>query len=148
VRLASFVARNKDRDRSRRAQGAFSDVKDLKDRCRLALILPPYPRPLSLEGTNVDRRRQQRVEQYFDCVWASEWSEERSRVSNLSPEGCYIECRSAVPSEGTSALAITVTLPTGEVTVQGTVVHSIRGVGFAVQFTAVDEDAHAKLTAL
>ena len=120
----------------------------MKDRFRLALILRLYPQPLSPEGTNVDRRRQQRVEQYFDCVWVSEWSEERSRVSNLSPEGCYIECRSAAPREGTSVLAITITLPTGEVTVQGTVVHSIRGVGFAVQFTAVDEDAHAALSAL
>ena len=96
----------------------------------------------------MDRRRQQRVEQYFDCVWVSDWSEERARVSNLSPEGCYIECRSAVPREGASVLAVTVTLPTGEVTVQGTVVHSIRGVGFAVQFTEVDEDTHARLSAL
>ena len=96
----------------------------------------------------MDRRRQQRLEQYFDCVWVSDWSEERSRVSNLSPEGCYIECRSAVPSEGTSVLSITLTLPTGEITLQGTVVHSIRGVGFAVHFTEVDEDAHARLSAL
>jgi hypothetical protein len=101
-----------------------------------------------MAGTNTDRRRQPRVEQYFDCVWVSDWSEERSRVSNLSPEGCYIECRSSVPSGGTPVLAITVTLPTGEVTMQGTVVHSIRGVGFAVQFTEVDADTHARLSAL
>ena len=117
-------------------------------RCRLALILPLYSQPPFTERYDVDRRRQQRVEQYFDCVWVSEWSEERSRVSNLSPEGCYIECRSTVPRQGTAVSAITVSLPTGEVTMQGTVVHSIRGVGFAVQFTAVDEDAHATLSAL
>ena len=44
--------------------------------------------------------------------------------------------------------AVTVTLPTGEVTVQGTVVHSIRGVGFAVQFAEVDEETHARLSVL
>lgn len=95
-----------------------------------------------------DRRLQSRVEQYFDCTWLSDWSEERSRVSSLSPTGCYIECRSAVPPQGTPLAAITVALPTGEITLQGTVVHAIRGVGFAVQFTDVDEDAHARLSAL
>jgi len=95
-----------------------------------------------------DRRREQRVERYFDCTWLSDWSEERSRVSNLSPAGCYIECRTTVPPEGTALSAITVTLPTGVITLRGTVVHAIRGVGFAVQFTEVDEDAHARLSAL
>ena len=118
------------------------------EQVRLALILPLYSQSPFAERYDVDRRRQQRVEQYFDCVWASEWSEERSRVSNLSPEGCYIECRSTVPREGTAVPAITVSLPTGEVTMQGTVVHSIRGVGFAVRFAEVDEDTHARLSAL
>lgn len=95
-----------------------------------------------------DRRQQERVERYFDCTWLSDWSEERSRVSNLSPAGCYIECRRAVPQEGSRLSAITIALPTGEITLQGTVVHSIRGVGFAVQFTDVDEDAQARLSAL
>ena len=95
-----------------------------------------------------DRRQQRRVERYFDCTWLSGWSEERSRVSNLSTAGCYIECRSAAPSGGTPLSAITIVLPTGEITVQGTVVHAIRGVGFAVQFTDVDADAHATLSAL
>ena len=114
----------------------------------MALILPLYSQSPFAERYDVDRRRQQRVEQYFDCVWASEWSEERSRVSNLSPEGCYIECRSTVPREGAAVPAITVSLPTGEVTMQGTVVHSIRGVGFAVRFAEVDEDTHVRLSAL
>jgi hypothetical protein len=91
-----------------------------------------------------ERRRQHRFEQYFECTWQSEWGEERSRVSNLSEGGCYIESRRTVQL-GTALPAITIMLPTGEITVQGLAVHSIRGVGFAVQFTDVDEDARARL---
>jgi hypothetical protein len=94
-----------------------------------------------------ERRRHQRVEQYFECAWHSEWGEERSRASNLSEGGCYIESRRAV-SQGTHLPAITIMLPTGEITVHGVVVHAIRGVGFAVQFTEVDPDARARLSAL
>ena len=94
-----------------------------------------------------ERRRQHRFEQYFECTWLSDWGEERSRVSNLSEGGCYIESRRAV-SPGTHLPAIILLLPTGEITLQGTVVHAIRGVGFAVEFTDVDADAHDKLSAL
>jgi hypothetical protein len=94
-----------------------------------------------------ERRQQHRFEQYFDCTWHSDWGEERSRVSNLSEGGCYIESRRAV-SQGTQLHAITILLPTGEITLQGMVVHSIRGVGFAVEFTDTDADAHVTLSAL
>ena len=53
-----------------------------------------------------------------------------------------------VPDQGTPLSAITIMLPTGEIALQGTVVHAIRGVGFAVQFTDVDEDARARLSAI
>jgi hypothetical protein len=95
-----------------------------------------------------DRRQQARVEQYFDCTWLSDWSEERARVSNLSPAGCYLECRSVAPAAGTPLTAVTINLPTGEITLQGIVVHTLRGVGFAVQFTDVDDAARARLSAL
>ena len=94
-----------------------------------------------------ERRRHPRVEQYFECAWHSEWGQERSRASNLSEGGCYIESRRAV-AQGTRLPAITIMLPTGEINVQGVVVHSIRGVGFAVQFIEVDADAHARLRGL
>lgn len=94
-----------------------------------------------------ERRRHQRVEQYFECAWHSEWGEERSRASNLSDGGCYIESRRAV-SQGTHLPAITIMLPKGEITVQGVVVHAIRGVGFAVQFTEVGADERARLSGL
>lgn len=97
---------------------------------------------------STDRRRQGRTEQYFDCTWLSEWGAERARVSSLSPAGCYVESRSGLPQEGTALPGITVTLPTGDITLQGTVVHVMRGVGFAVQFDVVDEDARERLSAL
>ena len=113
---------------------------------RKAPSAPPAPTVVE-PSPPAERRRQERKEHYFECLWASDWSEERSRVSSLSPKGCYIESRSDVPAEGTALSAITITLPSGDITVQGKVVHSIRGVGFGVEFTGVNEDAHARLTA-
>jgi hypothetical protein len=81
-------------------------------------------------------------------MWLSEWGEQRSRVSSLSPAGCYIESRSAVARQGAALTEMTVALPTGSITLHGTVVSATRGVGFAVQFTDLDEDARARLTAL
>ena len=95
-----------------------------------------------------ERRRRHRVEEYFDCTWLSDWGEEKCRVSSLSPTGCYIEGRFSVPPEGTPVQDITVTLPTGPITVQGEVVHAMPGVGFAVRFSDVDDTARARLTAL
>ena len=97
---------------------------------------------------STDRRKRFRVEQYFDCTWLSEFGEERCRVSSLSTTGCFIECRFTVPHVGTSVSGITVTLPTGEITLQGTVVSATKGVGFAIRFTDIDATALARLTAL
>ena len=108
----------------------------------------PQPSPVAVENSGPEeRRRQERKERYFECNWLSDYSEEHARVSSLSPSGCYVECRSDVPPEGTPLSEITIALPTGEITLRGTVVHSIRGVGFGVKFTDVDEAAHATLTA-
>lgn len=96
-----------------------------------------------------ERRREPRREQYFECTWPGEWSDESGRVSSLSITGCYIESRSAAaPSPGTVMSGITVALPTGQITLQGTVVHVLRGVGFAVEFTDLDEDVCRTLNAI
>ena len=105
-------------------------------------VTPPENRGSS------DRRKRFRVEQYFDCTWLSDFGEERSRVNSLSTTGCYIECRFTVPRVGTSVSDITVTLPTGEITLQGTVVSATKGVGFAVRFEDIEANALARLTAL
>jgi hypothetical protein len=67
----------------------------------------------------------------------SQWGEQRARVSTLSVSGCYIDSRTA-PTVGTELREITVTLPTGVITVRGTVVESTPGIGFAVRFTGLD----------
>ena len=94
-----------------------------------------------------DRRQVQRIEQYFECTWLSEWSQEDCVISSLSTTGCFVNIRSSVPPQGTE-LTATIKLPSGDITVQGTVVHAMRGVGFAVQFTGLDEDTHATLSAI
>jgi len=43
---------------------------------------------------------------------------------------------------------ITITLPTGSLTLQGTVLDTMRGVGFAVRFTDIDKDTRNSLSVL
>ena len=93
-------------------------------------------------------RQGQRVARYFDCTWVSPWGEERARVSSLSLTGCYIESRFSVPPDGVVIRELTITLPTGTVTLEGTVVDATSGVGFAVQFSEFDAKTHESLNVL
>ena len=108
-------------------------------------------RPSTREGrSNADERgKRQRVVQYFDCIWVSQWGPIQARISNLSPTGCYIVSRLSVPAVGETVENITVT-PSAEhpLVLHGTVIESTRGIGFAVRFTELDEDTRERLSAL
>jgi len=94
------------------------------------------------------RQQRQRIALYLDCTWQSTWGEQRSRVSSLSPTGCYIEDRFTVPPRGETVPELSVSLPTGTISVQGTVLDAMPGVGFAVRFKGVDADTRDRLTTL
>ena len=94
------------------------------------------------------RRQRQRIERYFECDWLSAWGEEKTRVSSISPTGCFIDSRFTVPPQGTSVQEISVALPGGSVTVGGTVLAATPGIGFAVRFTEVDDATRARLRAV
>ena len=99
-------------------------------------------------GRNGRQQQRQRIERHFDCTWLSTWGEEKSRISSLSPTGCYIDSRFTTPPEGTVVEDITITLPIGDVALQGTVINTMRGVGFAVRFADVDKDTRDRLSVL
>ena len=92
--------------------------------------------------------KRQRIERYFECNWLSDSGEEQTRVSSISPTGCYINCRAAAPAEGTHLQEISVALPGGALTLEGTVIGASPGVGFAVRFTGVDREARTRLCRL
>ena len=94
------------------------------------------------------RERRQRLVRYFDCTWVSAWGEEKARVSNLSPTGCYIESRFSVPPEGEVVRELMIAMPSGRINLQGTVIDAIRGVGFAVRFIGLDKTSQESLSAL
>src|SRR5262245_32239283 len=77
----------------------------------------------------------------------SQWGEQRGRVSSLSSHGCYITGRTA-PAVGTDVPDILITLPTGAITVHGTVVDATPGIGFGVRFTDLDREAATRLNDL
>jgi PilZ domain-containing protein len=94
------------------------------------------------------RRQRQRISRYFECTWQSQWGEERSRISSLSPNGCYIENRLTVPPEGAVIQELTVAVPTGRLNLRGTVIDAMPGVGFAVRFSTLDADTRNRLRVL
>ena len=83
----------------------------------------------------------------FARWWQSEWGPQRSRVSSLSPTGCYVEDRFTVPPSGEFVPELTVNLPGGQICVQGMVMDAMPGIGFAVRFTQVDADPQSRLRA-
>jgi len=95
-----------------------------------------------------DRRQRQRIAEYFDCTWSSQWREEQSRVSSLSANGCQIDSRFSVPAEGAVITDLTVSLPTGKIRLQGTVVSATPGIGFAVRFEHLDAATADRVNAL
>lgn len=99
-------------------------------------------------GRHDHRQKRQRIERHFDCTWLSAWGEEKTRISSLSPTGCYIDSRFTTPAEGTVVQDLTIALPTGSLTVQGTVLDTMRGIGFAVRFTDLDGDTRDSLSVL
>jgi len=108
---------------------------------------------LNREGNGNRRLRmpptkRQRIQRYFECNWLSDGGEEQTRVSSISPTGCYIDCRATAPVEGTHLQGISVALPGGTVTLEGTVIGASPGVGFAVRFTGVDREARTRLCRL
>ncbi|MGH9257645.1 MAG: PilZ domain-containing protein [Vicinamibacterales bacterium] len=111
----------------------------------LGLFLKRRRRRLNVDG----REKRQRVVQYFDCTWISRWGPMQTRLSNLSPTGCYIDSRLNVPAVGETVENITVT-PSAEhpLVLHGTVIDATRGIGFAVRFTELDEDTRQRLSAL
>ena len=109
---------------------------------RLLANVPPTPQPAS------DRRQHPRTDRYFDCTYTTAWGSAEGRVNSLSPNGCYIESRTAALAGGTILEDVTISLPAGPLSLRGVVINPTRGVGFAVQFSDVDADAQKTLSDL
>jgi hypothetical protein len=109
-------------------------------------MVPQWFKALRLERQH--RQQRQRIVRYFDCTWQSVWGPQRSRISSISPTGCYIEDRFTVPPEGEQVPDLTVKLPSGDICVEGMVTDATPGIGFAVRFTRIDPDARVHLLAL
>lgn len=74
----------------------------------------------------------------IECSWSND-----ARVTDLSAEGCYVDCRH-VPRVGTHA-AFDLILGDASTTLCGTVVHARHGLGFAMQFVSLDASAARQL---
>ena len=101
------------------------------------------------EAPPPERPRRQRVVRYFECTWVSDWGPVHARINNLSPTGCYVESRFAVPAVGQAVDHLTVTPAAGPPFVlRGSVIESTKGIGFAVRFSDLDTADRDHLEAL
>jgi hypothetical protein len=109
-------------------------------------MVPHWFKAVRLEWEH--RRRRQRIDRYFSCTWQSPFGLARARVSSLSPTGCYVEDRFLAAKRDEEIPELTIELPDGPVILRGFVIDAMPGVGFAVRFTRVDEEARACLSAV
>jgi hypothetical protein len=104
--------------------------------------------PSERSGGRPRRPKRQRVDRYIECNWVSPWGDEQTRVSSISPTGCYIDSRFSVPPQGTHVREICLAVPDGQLSVHGIVLSATPGVGFAVRFAPMDDDTNARLRSL
>lgn len=86
-----------------------------------------------------ERRQQLRRPLFIECSWTRD-----ARVIDLSPQGCYVDAV-RVPRLG-EVVEFELDLDS-PVTLRGTVVHRKEGVGFAVSFDGLSEEAAVHLHA-
>ena len=109
-------------------------------------MVPKWFNAVRLEWEH--RRRRQRINRYFSCTWQSAFGPTKSRISSLSPTGCYIEDRLLVAKPDEEIPELTIDLSPRPVTVQGLVLDSMPGIGFAVRFMSVDRTTRDYLSAV
>lgn len=85
-----------------------------------------------------ERRRTARTPYAEDCSW-----QRAARVTDLSIRGCYIDSYRVPPLGET--VEFTVNIWGQEVPLRGVVVHATAGIGFAIEFAALDETAVSRI---
>ena len=87
-----------------------------------------------------ERRHQPRRTLLLECSWTRD-----ARVIDLSPQGCYVDAL-RVPRLG-EIVEFEIGLDESPVLLRGTVVHRKEGVGFAVSFDGLSDDAAVRVHA-
>lgn len=87
-------------------------------------------------------RRTERVLYYGDIILESSSGKHETRISDISPDGCYIDSTTAVtPGE---KVAFELKLPYGgTLRFTGTIAYVLDGFGFGVEFTDVTDQQRA-----
>lgn len=94
-----------------------------------------------------ERRSHPRLVLRVPCSWAGQSGTPDSYLTDLSLDGCYVDCRT-VPAVG-QALDIVVTPDEGvPLLLSGTVVSATRNLGFGLQFRELSDTARTRIAAL
>ncbi len=91
-----------------------------------------------------DRRSRPRLSISLDAVWERTNDAQTARITNLSEGGCFLDTVGEV-RQG-EIVGFRVCMPDEDwLYLEGEVRHYIRGIGFGVQFTELNEDQQAKV---
>ena len=112
---------------------------------------PPITIPFSdadSSGIMADERRSHPRSAFrIPCSWAGQSGSPDSYLTDLSVDGCYIDCRT-VPALG-QALEVTATPDDGTpLPLAGVVVSATRNLGFGLQFRDLPEATRTRIAAM
>jgi hypothetical protein len=94
-----------------------------------------------------DRRSKPRLSISLDAVWERTNDAQKARLTNLSEGGCFMDTVGEV-RQG-EIVGFRVLMPDEDwLYLEGEVRHYIKGIGFGVQFTELNEDQGKKVQAL
>jgi PilZ domain-containing protein len=88
-----------------------------------------------------ERRQAARGKVFLECTWTRD-----SRISDLSPTGCYVDTR-LMPELG-EELEFFVTTDQNRIAVRGTVVTVHPGIGFGFKFGDLSDETRERIRAL
>lgn len=95
-----------------------------------------------------DRRSKPRLSINLDAVWERTGDAPAARITNLSEGGCFLDTVGEV-RQG-EIVAFRVLMPNEDewLYLEGEVRHHIKGIGFGVQFTELNEEQEAQVNEL
>jgi uncharacterized protein YlaN (UPF0358 family) len=109
------------------------------------LILKRTCKSQSHSDSHMDeRRRAQRVEVDLPARWEGVLTQQQSQVTNLSVNGCFVLSGGKV--EAKELVRLEIDLPDGPIYFWAEVVDAAYEIGFAVRFTAIEDEDQKRLT--
>jgi hypothetical protein len=95
-----------------------------------------------------DRRSKPRLSINLDAVWERTGDAPATRITNLSEGGCFLDTVGEVRQGEIVAFRVLMPNEDDWLYLEGEVRHFVKGIGFGVQFTELNEEQESKVREL